>query len=315
VFTCREWLHASAAASILYGGVFASVLSLRARIDAEGLLTVIPACLLVLIIGTIFALRFLHLALGYLAIMTPPTLLAATIDPAVSNEGRSLPYVIAFSLLCVVPLYFLSRLLMWRYHAALAEHHERSQRDPLTGLLNRLAWHERALRILADDADVALLYADVDHFKRINDLRGHATGDDVLRRTADLLRRAFPADALISRFGGEEFVVLIRDCDLDRARRDAEAFRATISQEAFPELAVTISVGIACNVPGQTLDDLLHRADLALLRAKAKGRDRIEVEDAQACVDAAAARPTGVTNGRRPAGAAAGARMRRTVSR
>jgi diguanylate cyclase (GGDEF)-like protein len=315
VFTHRAWLHASATASILYGGVFASVLSLRAQIDAEGLLTVIPACLLMLIIGTIFSLRFVHLTLGYLAIMTPPTLLAATIDPAVSNEGRYLPFVIAFSLLCVVPLYFLTRLLKWRYHAALAQHHERSQRDPLTGLLNRLAWRERALHILTGDGDVALLYADVDHFKRINDLRGHATGDEVLRRTADLLGRAFPADALISRFGGEEFVVLMHDCDLDRARRDAEEFRESISAEAFPELAVTISIGVACHLPGQTLDDLLHRADLALLRAKANGRNRIEIEDAPAREETPAAQPTMVAVERRQAGEAAGTRMRRAVSR
>jgi diguanylate cyclase (GGDEF)-like protein len=313
LFTLRAWLHRSAAASICYGGVFAGVLSLRARIDSEGLLTVIPACLLALIIGTIFALRFLHLALGYVAIMTPPSLLAATIDPSVSNEGRNLPQVIAFSLVCVFPLYFLARLLKRRYHAALEEHHDRSQRDPLTGLLNRVAWRERAQRILGGTGEVSLLYADVDHFKRINDLLGHAMGDDVLRRMAGVLGHVFPADALVSRFGGEEFVVLMRDCDLERARRDAEELRAAISEEAFPDLAVTVSVGIACHVPGQTLDELLHRADLALLRAKANGRDRIEVEETPE--NAPAERPTVVTVERRPPGEEADAQVRRVVSR
>ena len=122
---------------------------------------------------------------------------------------------------------------------------------------------------------------DIDHFKRINDRWGHATGDWVLRRIArethQLLRKTDQA----GRYGGEEFVVLLPETDLSEALLLAQRLSRRISDTAItPEhdapIPVTVSAGVAALAPDETGEELIHRADQALYRAKQNGRNRVE---------------------------------------
>ena len=159
--------------------------------------------------------------------------------------------------------------------------------DALTGLANRLALRERleaewsACRRRA--APLSLLILDVDHFKRVNDHFGHASGDHALRRVAEALRVVARTSDLVARYGGEEFVLLAPDCDLigalglaERAREQVEALRIVF--EVTPH-ALSASVGVA-TAAGLAPDDpepdaLFDRADRALYEAKASGRNAV----------------------------------------
>jgi diguanylate cyclase (GGDEF)-like protein len=119
---------------------------------------------------------------------------------------------------------------------------------------------------------------DLDRFKAVNDRWGHAAGDEVLRALAGALRAELRACDLGARFGGEEFLVLLTDTQLDDAMRAAERIRRRIAAleidagEAL--LRVTVSIGVAQLREGEAVDAAIARADAALYRAKAEGRDR-----------------------------------------
>ncbi len=159
-----------------------------------------------------------------------------------------------------------------------------SRRDGLTGLYNRAWFHEDFERMLsdgrADRQPVSVLMIDLDHFKSINDQHGHLVGDECLRTTAQRIGRSLrPYDALLARFGGEEFVVALPDHDLRTAVAVAEVVRKALSAE--PCIAQGISVRISASIgvhtvqPGASddIDDALQVADQALYSAKHNGRD------------------------------------------
>jgi diguanylate cyclase (GGDEF)-like protein len=159
-----------------------------------------------------------------------------------------------------------------------------SQHDALTGLLNR-----RAIETLMDKEvqrlhrfgdPFALLLIDVDHFKRVNDRLGHAAGDMVLSTVSAVLQAQAREVDHVSRFGGEEFCVLLPRTDAEGALQAAERFReavlATVVPWADETLCVTVSVGVAATSdPTEALHSILRRADEALYRAKAEGRNRV----------------------------------------
>ena len=283
---CRRYalagrVHLTALTIILYGGIIATVFTVRATAHEDGMTSVVLPLMILVLIGAMFAQRAWHLLLGYVVTMTPAWLFSREFAPAITPEARNFPQAALFTLATAITFYVLTTRFRRYFYALLVEHDERAQRDPLTQLLNRSIWHERATaaiqRAEVDGSDITLLFADVDHFKRINDHLGHARGDEVLVRIAEVLRAVLPADALVARFGGEEFVVLLLRCDLQLAQEDARRLQDALRRESFPDLAPTISVGIACHRREERLDDLLHRADMALLRAKDSGRDRVEV--------------------------------------
>jgi diguanylate cyclase (GGDEF)-like protein len=284
--TCR-WLarngrlHATSLVVVAYGGLLATILSVRTSIAQDGLLTVMPACMTLVLIGALFAHRFWHLLVGFAATMTPPVILAMRIDPDVSNEGQNYPQVLVFSLTSAMLLYGLTTYFKRRFHALLVDNLERSQTDSMTRLLNRTAWQERAVLVMNQrrgaSSGVAVLYLDVDRFKQINDRLGHAVGDEAIRNMADLLRQVFSPDALISRYGGDEFVTMLPDSGKDDVVRCANHLRASFA-ERFSAIGGTVSVGGAMHEPGESVDHLVRRADLALLRAKAMGRDRVVID-------------------------------------
>ncbi|MCA3255931.1 MAG: GGDEF domain-containing protein [Alphaproteobacteria bacterium] len=155
--------------------------------------------------------------------------------------------------------------------------------DPLTGVGNRRGFLAAGERLLAQakGAPVTLLLFDLDHFKAVNDRHGHSIGDDVLVGFCDVLRAELPASAVIGRMGGEEFAVTIVGAEAGRALDIAESVRTRFARDwgVRDGLAIeaTVSAGIAADPIGVTgLVTLLSRADSALYRAKAAGRDRIE---------------------------------------
>jgi diguanylate cyclase (GGDEF)-like protein len=123
---------------------------------------------------------------------------------------------------------------------------------------------------------------DLDHFKRVNDTHGHPAGDAVLRAVGRVLKRAVRAEHAVARYGGEEFVVILSGTPPEIALKIADRIRQRIDRHDFQlpgggTLHLTVSVGISQLQAGDTPDDLVSKADQALYRAKAKGRNRIEV--------------------------------------
>ncbi|GGO25893.1 histidine kinase N-terminal 7TM domain-containing diguanylate cyclase [Deinococcus humi] len=154
---------------------------------------------------------------------------------------------------------------------------EQSIRDPLTGLHNRRYLQEALLT--AQDSPFSVVLFDLDHFKAINDMAGHAGGDAVLRRVAACLQASRHPGETICRYGGEEFIVVLPGLDSDAAACRAEQWRKEIGAQQVTHgayhLRVSISLGVA-SFPqhGPDLDSVLLAADQALYQAKTQGRDR-----------------------------------------
>lgn len=154
--------------------------------------------------------------------------------------------------------------------------------DGLTGLHNYRHFHE-TLKTEVSRAEryketFCLLMLDLDRFKMVNDTIGHQKGDEVLKAVASVMRGCSRESDYLARYGGEEFVVLLPRTDLDEARLLAERIRAQVARIdiGHPELTVTTSIGVACYPTSATdSDGVLGAADAALLRAKARGRDRV----------------------------------------
>ncbi len=155
--------------------------------------------------------------------------------------------------------------------------------DPLTGLLNRRAFRLQVIDALrrARQGPVAgtLLLMDLDRFKQLNDQFGHLAGDRVLRAFAGVLITGLPPAAIIGRFGGDEFCVLLPGVGIDEASRHAEHIRCATEVLAVvigPALIrVQVSIGLAELPPGLSYNKLLRRADHALYRAKSAGRNAV----------------------------------------
>ena len=160
--------------------------------------------------------------------------------------------------------------------------------DPKTGVLNAGAWQGEA-DLAIDRArrrgePLAVLIADVDHFKNVNDTHGHLTGDAMLRSLAAEMRQQVREADLVGRFGGEEFAILLAGTKADEACRVADRIRRGVgvvrvfTKDAI--VGVTISIGVAVlGAHGRDLSELLDAADLALYRAKSLGRDRVCLYD------------------------------------
>ncbi|MES2265010.1 MAG: DUF484 family protein [Pseudomonadota bacterium] len=163
--------------------------------------------------------------------------------------------------------------------------------DSLTGVYNRRYIDRRLLEEIArarrQQYDISFMYIDIDHFKKVNDTVGHQGGDEVLREVAQRIKAELRLSDALARFGGEEFVVLLINADLDSAAIVAERIRAGIAASlvALPHsvrVSVTASVGVACldqSGPDQAVEaaalELIAQADAALYRAKDGGRNRV----------------------------------------
>ena len=156
-----------------------------------------------------------------------------------------------------------------------------AQIDYLTGLSNRRQFEREGSRLLdlgrRHAEPVTLVMMDLDHFKTVNDTFGHQLGDEVLKEVASLMRYVCRQSDVAARWGGEEFVLLLPKTDADGGEKQAERLRSEIEKHDFPRVsAVTASFGIATTVAGDTLPDLIVRADQAVYEAKKAGRNRVE---------------------------------------
>ena len=163
----------------------------------------------------------------------------------------------------------------------------RATTDPLTGLLNRAAFRERARAEIAraerTGRALSVAMLDLDHFKAFNDTHGHPAGDAALSAVAGAITRTIRAIDLAGRYGGEEFVLLLVEADAVAAVRALERLRKAVAALESPRVAqpITISVGIAVHTPPfehSTLEGLVARADATLYAAKEAGRNKVMVE-------------------------------------
>ncbi len=162
-------------------------------------------------------------------------------------------------------------------------------RDPLTGLYNRRFLDETSLARIElarrQGTRIAIVLIDIDHFKWINDLHGHSRGDEVLLRFAELLRERMRRSDIVCRFGGEEFVLLVDNCDdatlatiLEGLMRQFRMQRFGLGEDLTDDC--TFSAGVAVlDVDGDDFESLVRVADTRMYRAKAAGRARICAAD------------------------------------
>jgi len=158
--------------------------------------------------------------------------------------------------------------------------------DGLTGIANR-RYFDMVLQTMSGDAmnsgdDLSLLLIDIDHFKKVNDTWGHATGDAVIQFVATTLAQSVKGQDCVARYGGEEFAVILPATSVDAAMHVGENIRTALARRLYVPRhldetvgAVTVSIGVACYEPGEALAEWIQRADAALYEAKKTGRDRV----------------------------------------
>jgi diguanylate cyclase (GGDEF)-like protein len=183
----------------------------------------------------------------------------------------------------------------------------RAFHDPLTGLPNRALFRDRlahALERTARDPEArcAVLFLDLDDFKRVNDLLGHDSGDEVLRIVAERLEAGLRRADTAARLGGDEFTVLLEDVvDLDEVRATADRLALRLRRpigEGDEEVTIGVSIGIALSPDaGSTVDELLTNSDAAMYLAKAAGKGRVAVYDGSMRVGSADRQQDGLPEG------------------
>jgi len=167
---------------------------------------------------------------------------------------------------------------------------EQASVDPLTGALNRRKFDELAKneieRVLRRHHRISIMFLDIDHFKRVNDTYGHAIGDIVLQKFFQACQKVARETDILSRFGGEEFLILLPETNLNSAARIAERIREFISKLVISvdgnDISITVSIGVTewHKKNTSSLDELIQQADKALYQAKTSGRNRVVLLEA-----------------------------------
>ncbi|MGB9731729.1 diguanylate cyclase [Calditerrivibrio nitroreducens] len=155
--------------------------------------------------------------------------------------------------------------------------------DPLTGLFNRKFMikkiEEEIERGKRYGSKFSIIFLDIDNFKRMNDVYGHIVGDFVLKYLANIIKSELRKVDYAFRYGGEEMVILLSETNLENAlkfsERLLEVVRNTIFKYKTEDLKITVSIGVAEFKPGETIEQLIERADMAMLKAKQAGKDRV----------------------------------------
>jgi diguanylate cyclase (GGDEF)-like protein len=278
LLACQSSVFAEASMlrALVSGGIIATFSWLAAyefwRGRSENLVSRWPAIVLLFVHGAIFLLR------------TP----LSTLLPATAEDGALtsawLTVISAEALLFTISIAFV--LVAMAKERTELSHRNAARIDALTGLANRRAFFQDAEALVQLQTGrarpVAVFLLDLDHFKSINDRFGHPMGDRVLRLFAQVTMANLRSSDLVGRLGGEEFGVLLADATRDNAFLVAErlrsAFEAAAKMGDDPPLAATVSIGVAIiQDPHEDLSTLLTKADQALYRAKARGRNRVEL--------------------------------------
>ena len=201
-------------------------------------------------------------------------------DEALAGIKRTLYLNLTLCLIITAVVLALTNLTINRYQRRLEE---MATTDKLTGLANRQAcelFAEQAVKLARRNQEpLSAILIDIDHFKEVNDRYGHLAGDMVIRRLAEIIRGCLRESDFLCRWGGEEYLLLMKGCDLNRAQIIAETLRTTVKETAIDHddtrIAITISLGVAEYHDPESNTVMFGRADEALYRAKAAGRDRV----------------------------------------
>jgi len=213
-------------------------------------------------------------ALYYMVIGVPPTS---------TNLDNGWMTVLAPTMVAVVPVIGTTAFLLLCSERIRRQWERAASTDYLTGLANRRTLTDKGEKRFQEQKEgFGLAVIDIDHFKSINDNHGHDIGDVALKHVAAQLEAACRETELPARQGGEEFVVLFEHIDEDSAHKAGERLRAAVAAHPFQAgsltLPLTVSIGVALRSEADhSLDCVLRRADTALYRAKAEGRNRVEV--------------------------------------
>ncbi len=264
-------------AGIAYVCLYSTGMIMTTLVEPERFSLIHVAAMLMVIILLPHALRPAVMAGTVIALVVPLVVLLVMFDASPTLWFAYLAYIVVG---CAIALaqrraYLDSALDIFQLRKRLLS---RLHLDPLTAVFNRDGWDSRVQLQLQRSAvagtPVSVAYFDIDRFKAINDLAGHAAGDEVLRTAATIIREQSRPDEIVARLGGEEFVALLPGTDEEGAYRYAERIRTAIEGRAVP-FAITISAGVAMHDPAHSLVTTMERADVALLEAKRRGRNRV----------------------------------------
>jgi diguanylate cyclase (GGDEF)-like protein len=221
--------------------------------------------------------RLRHRGTACSAVCAPVTVLGTPMGVLhVTGEAGNLPDRERITQLETLALQAGSRIGMLR---AITSSQLQASTDPLTGAANRRSLEARLHHLADDHTPYALVLADLDHFKQINDTHGHTTGDRALRLFVDVLRNTVREQDMVVRYGGEEFVIVLPGSDRTGALEIIDRVRLGLTRalDGHEVPRFTASYGVADSSQADTPERLVHLADLAMLEAKQAGRDRVTV--------------------------------------
>ncbi len=273
IFAERRMVHAAGWCTVGSALVVSGSVCWAMAAMERGIHHALPYCVILAVGCSLFWLSWIHLVGGMAAVFLPP-FLQLLWEPNGSREWDIFLYLVAITVLASSAIYLLTDRTNQRAYALSAEVERRATYDGLTGVLNRASWIERAEQRLAEatqrNQPVSCLFLDLDRFKRVNDVHGHGAGDRVLQRVAEVLATFALSDRLVGRLGGDEFVMLLPNTDQAEAtiivNQMMRVFHDT--QDRFE--GTVPSIGLAVSLPDDTVDHLLHRADLAMIEVKAR---------------------------------------------
>ncbi len=190
-------------------------------------------------------------------------------------------YNIIITIILAMPISFFVGSKLMEVHLLTAQLENAVNFDTLTGLCTRASFYERLSQM--ENVPLVMIIADIDHFKGINDTYGHQAGDNVLKQFANTLRRYCREDDVIARFGGEEFIILLRVKTIEDGQLAAQRLCDVIRERIFlvdeRQVQITASFGVSHVDSIREIEETIYRADLAAYRAKKEGRDRVCVYD------------------------------------
>jgi diguanylate cyclase (GGDEF)-like protein len=235
---------------------------------------------------------FLSLNTNRYLINIPVSNVTNTVFESMQQDITILPYDLEKKYICI---YIYDNTLMCEINQKLERANEElidmSHRDPLTQIFNRRYFSEQSKRIKSfsqrnNNIPFSIITLDIDKFKKINDTYGHLVGDEVIIKVAHIIEAEVRTSDIVARFGGEEFVMLLQDCDLDNAYKVAEKVRqdiekAVVSVHIDTEVRFTVSIGVAQfnETDNNNIELTLSRADEALYKAKNIGRNKTVVSN------------------------------------
>ena len=280
----------------LYGMLYGALIPLT--VTSIGYIAALPACILTVVCGALPLVVFMLLQQAVVpAVMALATVMCvSTLLARAASGHRTLVRALVAereNALLVQELVRYRRVLETEnatLDSSLRDAARAADRDALTGLFNRRHVHALAQPLAelvrSGREDVTLCMIDVDHFKQVNDNYGHPIGDEVLRAVGTLLGARLREGDCLARVGGEEFMIVLRQCDASRGRRVAESVRHNVAasqiRTAAGEVPITVSLGVAQWAADESFDAAIERADRALYDAKRSGRDRVEIHGADA---------------------------------